>query len=78
MGSEQQEKAPAFSPGDKSSSFERVDGGGCSEWRQVIDAQTPCLYRIRRREKQNFIKAFLREFYLSGSYKDCCNMKVFV
>lgn len=20
--------------------------------------------------------AFLREFYLSGSYKDCCNMKV--
>jgi len=24
------------------------------------------------------MKAFLREFYLSGSYKDCCNMKVFV
>lgn len=27
-------------------------------------------------EKWRFLVAFLRDFYLSGSYKDCCNMKV--
>lgn len=32
----------------------------------------------RGAEKWRSTKAFLREFYLSGSYKDCCNMKVFV
>lgn len=27
-------------------------------------------------KNENFLVAFFREFYLSGSYKDCCNMKV--
>lgn len=27
-------------------------------------------------KNENLLAAFFREFYLSGSYKDCCNMKV--
>lgn len=27
-------------------------------------------------KNENFLVSFFREFYLSGSYKDCCNMKV--
>lgn len=33
-------------------------------------------YDFKTFQKWRFLVAFLREFYLSGSYKDCCNMKV--
>lgn len=31
---------------------------------------------LKHFKNEDFLMAFLREFYLSGSYKDCCNMKV--
>lgn len=30
---------------------------------------------LKHFKNEDFLMAFLREFYLSGSYKDCCNRR---